>query len=394
LSLYRRGESWTFHLAWYENGTRKQRKRGGFKSKGAARLAGEAEAKKLADLGWRAESEDTLRAWLATWLESQSVVGRSRSTIDSYRKKLETYVLPRIGDRKLAELDAITLDRLYAELLAGGGRNGKPLSARTVRFVHSILHKALADATRKKLVARNVAAEADAPSSKAARAPEANVWTPEQLATFLELTREDYYWPLWWTVAFTGLRRAEACGLRWIDLDLDAGTLEVAVTFNQAGADTYEAGTKSERSARTVDLDAATIAVLRAWRARQAEMRLLVGAGWKDSGRAFSAPDGSPIRPDTLTQAWSRTVARTRLPRIVLHDLRHTHATHQLRVHANHREVADRLGHADPAFTLRTYVHSLPGAQRANAEAVARLVRDSATKPATTRPSEPAADAS
>jgi integrase len=394
LTAYPRGKTWTWHLAWWEDGQRKQRKRGGFKSKSAARLAGEAEVRKLEEMNWQSATDDTVRGWFATWLESQTVIGRKRSTIDSYRKKLDAYVLPRIGDRKLAELDTITLDRLYAELLAGGGRNGKPLSARTVRFVHSILHKALADAARKKLVARNVAAEADAPSSKAARAPEANVWTPEQLATFLSLTREDYYWPLWWTAAFSGLRRAELCGVRWIDLDLEAGMLAVVVTFNQIGNEVYEAETKSERSARTIDLDGDTIAVLRSWRARQAEVRLLVGAGWKDSGRVFCAPDGAPVRPSTLTQAWSRAVARTKLPRIRLHDVRHTHATHQLRVHANHREVADRLGHADPAFTLRTYVHTLPGAQRANAEAVARLVRDSVTKSATKRPSEPTADAS
>jgi integrase len=77
-----------------------------------------------------------------------------------------------------------------------------------------------------------------------------------------------------------------------------------------------------------------------------------------------------------------------------LHDLRHTHATHQLAAHANHREVADRLGHADPAFTLRVYAQGLPGAQRANAEAVARLVADSATNAATNRPEEAARDAS
>ncbi len=179
-----------------------------------------------------------------------------------------------------------------------------------------------------------------------------------------------------------------------VHVDLEAQTLTVAVTYNQVESETYEDTTKSEQSERTVDLDDTTLGVLRSWRARQAEMRLLVGAGWKDSGRVFVAPDGGAIRPDTLTKAWVRAVTHSGLPRIRLHDVRHTHATHQLSVHANHREVADRLGHADPAFTLRTYVHTLPGAQRTNAEAVAALVRGSATNPATSRPAEAARDAS
>jgi integrase len=394
LSLYQRGNTWTWHLAWYEDGERRQRKRGGFRSKREAKLAGEAYERKLADMGWRSETDDTLAAWCTTWLESLGVIGRKRSTIEGYRRLLETYVLPRVGDRKLAEIDAVTLDRLYAELLARGGRNGRRLSARTVRLVHSILHKLLKDAVRKGLLARNPAEHASPPSSKAARASEAPVWSPEQLATFLDIARDDYYWPLWWTVAFTGLRRAEVCGLRWIDVDLDAGALEVAVTYNQVETATYEDTAKSERSARVIDLDAATVGVLRSWKARQAELRLMVGGGWKDSGRVFCAPDGQAIRPDTLTQAWTRAVKNSGLSRITLHDLRHTHATIQLSVHANHRELADRLGHADPAFTLRTYVHTLPGAQRANAEAVAALVRKSATNSVTKRASEAARDAS
>jgi integrase len=395
LNFYERGPGrWYWHLSWYEDGRRRQRKKGSFPSKRAARLAGEAEEAKLRARLWRSETVDTLNVWCTTWLESLEVIGRKRSTVENYRRLLDTYVLGRLGDRKLAEIDAVQLDKVYSELLTRGGRNGKPLSARTVRLVHSILNKCLKDAVRKGLLAHNAAEHASPPSSKSARAPEAPVWSPEELARFLRLSRDDYYWPLWWTVAFTGLRRAEVCGLRWADVDLDAGTLEVTVTFNQVETQTYEDTTKSERSARVVDLDAVTVGVLRSWKARQAELRLLVGVGWKDSGRVFCAPDGQSIRPDTLTQAWTRAVKHSKLPRIRLHDLRHTHASHQLAVHANHREVADRLGHADPAFTLRTYVHTLPGAQRANAEAVAQLVAESATNAATNQPEDGARNAS
>jgi integrase len=104
-----------------------------------------------------------------------------------------------------------------------------------------------------------------------------------------------------------------------------------------------------------------------------------MGAGWRERGRVFTRPDGAELRPDTLTQAWTRSVKRSTLPRIRLHDLRHTHATHLLVAGRGHREIADRFGHEDAGFTLRTYAHIQPGAQRAGAQAVADLVQSSVT---------------
>ena len=117
----------------------------------------------------------------------------------------------------------------------------------------------------------------------------------------------------------------------------------------------------------------------------------MVGTGWRNTGKVFTSPSGDALRPDAVTQAWRRTVRRSGLPTIRLHDLRHSHATHQLAVRANHREVADRLGHADAGFTMRTYVHTLPGAQRDNAEAVAALIR-TATEAVTNRVTNRVAD--
>jgi integrase len=218
-----------------------------------------------------------------------------------------------------------------------------------------ILHKGFRDAVRKKLIASNPAEAATAPASKAARAPEAKIWTPAELGVFLEwaAAEDDYYRPLWWTIAFTGLRRAEACGLEWGDVDLETGVLVVERTWNQWSDDCFEGEGKSDRARRVIDLDDATVAVLRGWRRRQSEMRLMVGIGWRTTNKVFTSPAGDALRPDTVTQAWRRTVRRSGLPTIRLHDLRHSHATHQLAVRANHREVADRracrrrLHHAD-----------------------------------------------
>jgi integrase len=373
VSYYQRGKTWTFHLSWRESGERQQCKVGGFKSKGAAQLAADEKVTELEALGWHRPDDGTVRSWLETWLDSLAVAGRKATTIMSYRQKMNHYVYDRIGDIPLVDLDAVTLDRLYADLLARGGRNGGPLSARSVRYTHTILRRALADARRKRLIAVNVADDATPPSARAALPPEPTVWTAQQLDAFLRATADSYYGPLWHFMAMTGVRRSEACGLGWENVDLDAGTVAIRDTLCQFEGELVEGDGKTDRARRVLDLDRRTVSVLRGWRRTQLEQRLAAGAGWQDTGAVFTRPDGRALLPDSVTQAFRHDVIAAELPRIRLHDLRHTHGS-LMAASRNAREVADRLGHSDPSFTLRTYIHSLPGTQREAAEEVARAV--------------------
>jgi integrase len=131
---------------------------------------------------------------------------------------------------------------------------------------------------------------------------------------------------------------------------------------------------KTSRSRRSIDLDGATVAALRRHRARQREHRVLIGAGWAESGLVFVMADGHPLNPASLSQAFDRAVGRSRLPRIRFHDLRHTHATHLLASGVNIKVVSERLGHASVSFTLNVYGHVMPGQQASAAAAVAALV--------------------
>jgi integrase len=255
-----------------------------------------------------------------------------------------------------------------------GGRNGSALSLATVRYVHAVLSKALADAERKGLVTRNVARLASPPKRSATRAAEMTAWTPAELAAFLDRTTDHYYGPLVRVAAMTGLRRGELCGLRWSDVDLDGSVLVVRQTVQLVAGRIVIGDVKTARSRRRLDVDEHTVAVLRAHRTRQLKLRLAVGAGWRDHGLVFTAPDGQPLNPDTITQWFDRTVRRTELPRIRLHDLRHTHATHLLAAGVNVKIVSERLGHASVAFTLDAYGHVMPGQQASAAAAVAALV--------------------
>jgi integrase len=131
---------------------------------------------------------------------------------------------------------------------------------------------------------------------------------------------------------------------------------------------------KTKRSRRVLDIDPATMAVLRRWRVTQLEHRMLMGAGWRDTGLVFTDPTGEGWHPTTITQAFTRLVASSKLPRIRLHDARHSHASHLLAAGVNVKVVSERLGHASVAFTLDTYAHVMPGQQADAAAAVAALV--------------------
>lgn len=314
--------------------------------------------------------------WLERWLATLVVAGHRPSTIDSYRRNLGLHVLPHVGAGRLQALTAVDLDRLYARLLEGGRRDGKGgLSARTVRYIHTIIGKALGDAERKGLVVRNVARAATPPSAKAAKAPEMSFWVPEELRSFLAFVEGDELFALWRLLAMSGMRRGEICGLLWRDLDLEGSRATVRrqiITIRRRPL--AQEVPKSDHGRRVVDLDPETISVLRSHRARQAERRLAIGPGYRDQDHVFADLEGDPLHPDRISEAFDRRVARSGLPRIRLHDLRHSHCAHLIAAAVNPKAVSKRLGHASVSFTLDRYGHLLPEDDAKAARAVAALV--------------------
>jgi len=351
---------------------------GGPLKRDAERLVNEL-VKRKDDGTYRGPDRLTLGEYLTQrWLPGQ-VSQLSPSTYDSYRRNIDLHVLPRIGEVPLQKLAAEDLDGLYAALsTAGGRRDGKKggLSPKSVRIVHAILHKALSDARRKGTLTRNVAEVADAPKARSvAKQAEIKVWTPEELHAFLDLATRNRCHAAWFVSAHTGMRRGEILGLRWSDLDLDGRQLSVRQAVILVAYKLTISDVKTETGRRSIDLDDRTIAVLRAWRKRQLEERMLVGPdACQDHDLVFARPDGAPINPDAFSQSFDRLVARSPLPRIRLHDLRHTHASILLRAAVNVKVVSERLGHANPAFTISVYQHIIPGMQADAATVFSDLV--------------------
>ena len=340
---------------WYAGGTTR---------KEAERLLGEM-VKRNHDGDYRAPERITLGAYLEErWLPTKRAQLR-HSTWDSYRRNVEIHVKPRIGNIPLQRLAPEDLDAFYAALLVDGRRNGAGggLSPRSVRIIHGMLRKALADACRKGTVLRNVADLADPPKPSAYGNKRMRVWTGEQLRQFLEEIDDHRLAPAFFLAAHTGMRRGEVLGLRWDDVDLDAARISVSHAVLNVAYELVLADVKTKTSRRTIDLDPRTVAVLRAWRKTQLEERLALGHRPHDNGIVFSALEGGPTHPDLFSQIFDRAVAKSSLPRIRLHDLRHTHASILLKIGAPVKVVSERLGHSSPAFTMTVYQHILPGMQ-------------------------------
>jgi integrase len=299
------------------------------------------------------------------------------STRDSYERNIARHVTPTLGAIKLQALTADRLTRFYRELSSSGHRYGKRgLSPKTVRNIHGTLHKALKDARKWGYLARNPADDADPPKVRSvkARSRERSAWSPEQLRAFLHSVREDRLYGAWMLVATTGLRRGEIMGLRWKDIDLDKRELTIEEPRVVINYKVVESDPKTEAGARRIALDPATVTALKAWKRAQAKERLAVGPGYVDSGLMFTLPDGSGIHPQRFS-AWFGQRARTAgLPRIRLHDVRHSYATAGLAAGVDIKVMSERLGHANVAITQDLYRHVLREMDESAAMTVAAAI--------------------
>lgn len=353
------------------DGKRKQKWHGGF----ATRREAEVERAKLVNGLHSGSYVAPDRLTLAQWVnESWLPMIRTRikpSTYDSYRSNTETHVLPAIGRRGLQQLTAPMLNTLYADLLSNGGERG-PLAPKTVRYIHTTIHKALADAVDAGVIGSNVAERAKPPRPSRVRAQRIECWEPEELAAFLAAVRGDRLEAAWRLAAMTGMRRGEVLGLQWADVDLDGARISIRNAIVTVAYEILESSPKSHQT-RVVDLDPLTVEMLRVHRQRRCEE---LGREPGERELVMCAEDGSPIHPQSFSQAFTRVIERASLRRIRLHDLRHTHATIAVKAGVPVKVISERLGHESPAFTLKQYAHVLPGMQAEAAELIAAVVAE------------------
>ena len=222
----KRGSTWTWYIEDVPDpstGRPRQVSKGGFRTRKEARDA-LLEAQAALRSGTFVEpSKRTVGSYLLEeWLPDNQPPRLRPSSYANYTIYTRTHVVPRLGDIELQRLTPSNLSAFYRALLTDARRDGQGLAPKTVRNIHAMLHRALRDAVRLGYLVRNVA---DAVTPPRSASPEMQVWTPEQLRTFLAHVRNDRLYALWLLIATTGMRRAELAGLRWVDVDLDAARL-------------------------------------------------------------------------------------------------------------------------------------------------------------------------
>ncbi len=310
----------------------------------------------------RAGSSMTLGDYLlGQWLPArEAAVARSTHARD--RKPTEHYLLPHLGDTPLRRLRAEHIRSLYQRLLITGSRRGGPLAAKTIANLHQLLRSALRDAVDRGLLPVSPVAGVQPPDPRShpSRARRAKSWTAAELGAFIDATAHSTHSMLFRLAAATGMRRGEVLGLRWDDIHFDSGRIEITRL-------------KTRTSRRNVALDDETLALLADWRRRQAAQLSASGAV-NEHGLVFTRTDGKPLHPHTVSQAFERAQRRLEVSPISFHDLRHTHASLLLRDRVPIKVVSERLGHANPAFTMTTYQHVIPGMQEDAAAAFGQLI--------------------
>lgn len=313
----------------------------------------------------------TVERWMKHWLTQVAPRRVRPTTLASYTSKVEQYINPLIGHHRLDQLTADHIEAAWDHLLTVGNPKADkptPLAPASVRQAHRILSRALKVAVQRDRLRRN---PADGNSMDAPSVPdtEMKVLDVVQVRKVLDAAKGDRMEARWVIALALGLRQGEALGLRWIDVDLDDGVLRVRQAMQRVkGKGLVFGEPKSKKSRRDIALDPKVVTILRAHKKAQNAERLAAGTAWNDLGLAFAQPNGKPIDQGRDNKRWLALLERAEVPRVRLHDARHSAATVALLGGASTRAVMDMLGHSQISVTMR-YQH-----------VVDEMKRDTATK--------------
>lgn len=313
-------------------------------------------------------SKQTVGEFLDAWLEDVAKPTVRPRTYDCYSDIVERHIKPALGGVRLSKLSPQHLQKLYREKQEAG-------LTHTVRLCHAVLHRAFGQAAKWGLIVRNPADLVDPPKVPK---KEFTPLSPEEAQRFLVAAEGDRFYALYVLAITCGLRQGELLGLKWEDIDLERGTLQVRRQLQWVRAEGEErmgrkrvepkwvlTEPKSAKSRRVVTLPAVAVAALKKHKVRQMEERLRLGEVWQDLGFVFTTPIGTPQDASNLLKhSFYPLLEKAGVPRIRFHDLRHTCATVLLAQGVHPKLVQEQLGHSQISLTLDTYSHVMPDMKR------------------------------
>ncbi len=317
-------------------------------------------------------SEYTFAQWLDYWYKDIILPQIEETTAYGYRGMIENYLKPQLGEIRLQKLTARDIQQYYTWLM-----DEKELSPNTVIKHHNLLTNTLNAAERQEYITKNPMRAVSPPKK---RQREAKFYTSEQLGTLLDKavgTRLEL--PVY-ICAYLGLRRGELCGLRWSDVDLEHKTITIENTRTQAGKKEIEKGTKTASSTRTLYLPDTLCDMLKAAKENQQACRAKYKNAYDDNDYVVVMEDGRPFRPNYLSELFGKFLADNDLPKIVLHELRHTFASLSNQAGIPAYNIGKALGHSTPATTQKIYTHLLDQTHMQAVEGVAAIADEARRK--------------
>ncbi|RKP43907.1 site-specific integrase [Cohnella endophytica] len=369
--------SWVVEVGRNSEGKRRQKSKGGYESKVDAEKALQKVLHELNTDTYIEPTKDNVATYFTSWLAQKQMSIRP-GTYKTYRWLVNFHIIPQLGQHKMVNLLPQHLVSMYERL----GSGEKRLSAQTINHVHKVIHDALETAVKWELLPKNVARVVKPPKIPKSQT---NVWTEEELMRFLEFTKDSRYHIIFLLAATTGMRRGEVLGLKWADIDLEARKLSVRRSYTRGVVGHIFQEPKTAAGIRTIVLPQQTVEALKKHRLVLEEDRKKAekkGTEYNDYGLVVQTRNGFPVSPYFVESRWLDLLRKSGLPKIRLHDLRHTHASLLLKAGIHPKAVSERLGHSSIMITLDRYSHLFPTLQQEVAEKIDELltIRKEATE--------------
>jgi integrase len=302
-------------------------------------------------------SKLTVAAFVRTRVDQWEAAGDiSARTAQRYRQLVEHQIAPHIGGIPLQRLKPLDVEDWHNTLRNGGRVRGSGgLAVRTIRHAHRVLGKALRDAARNELVARNVASGQSAPRLN----DDEEVVIVRDVPALIRQLAGWRYRTVALVALFTGMRLGEVLALRWDRVDLDRKLIQVREALEQTKAHGLRfKRPKTKTGRRNITLPTMLVSVLREHRKAMLEQALQLGMGkLADDALLFAGANGGPLSPNAVSAAWAHFADSIGQPAVTFHALRHTHASQLIDAHVDIVTISKRLGHAKPDTTLRVYAH-------------------------------------
>jgi integrase len=349
-----------------EKGKKKYKWFSGFSTKKEAQKA---LAQKLHEINtgtYVDSSKDRLSEYLEKWLEYKRSRIKQR-TYEIYKRTIRLHVDPHVGKIKLIDLKSAHLRDLYNKLAQ------KSLSNRYISQIHTLLHDALKTAVKWDLVPRNVSDMVDPPRPERKKF---NVWSLEDVQRFLNApeVKEHRFYVAFLLALTTGMRQGEILGLQWRDIDFANNTIHVQRTLTRIGDGETFGPPKSESSNRVIYVPPEVIEVLRKHKAKQNEVKLLMGAAYNNLDLVIARTNGNIVTQAFLRKKFVDLITKLDMPYIRFHDLRHTHATIMLELGEKLKVIQDRLGHSALTTTADIYTHVSKTLQKGSADILSEAI--------------------